>query len=53
MKELHLLGKLVPLEDYPLLLKSVPDSDWQKDWQVMAGEWTVENGLAYRFRARK
>jgi hypothetical protein len=44
MKELHLLGKLVQLEDCPVLLKSNPGSDWQKDWQVMAGEWCVENG---------
>lgn len=44
MKELHLLGKLVKIDECPLLLKSAPNEDWQKDWQVMAGEWSYENG---------
>lgn len=44
MKELHLLGKLVKIEECPLLLKSAPDKDWEKDFQVMAGEWSYEDG---------
>ena len=44
LKELHLLGKLVKLDECPILLDSQPDENWQKDWQVMAGEWTVEDG---------
>ena len=44
MKELHLLGKLVKIDECPLLLKSAPGEDWQKDWQIMAGEWSYENG---------
>ena len=44
LKELHLLGKLVKLDECPVLLDSQPDENWQKDWQVMAGEWTVEDG---------
>ena len=44
LKELHLLGKLVKLDECPILLDSQPDANWQKDWQVMAGEWKVEDG---------
>ena len=44
MKELHLLGKLVRLDECPVLLSSKPDKDWEKDWQVMAGEWHEEDG---------
>ena len=42
MKELHLLFKKVKLDDCPILLKSDPDENWEKDWQVMAGEWKQE-----------
>ena len=44
LKELHLLGKLVRLDDCPVLLKSAPDENWEHDWQVMAGEWKQEGG---------
>ena len=44
MKELHLLGKLVKIDECPLLLKSNPDENWEKDWQVMAGKWHREDG---------
>ena len=44
MKEMHLLGKLVRIEDCPLLLKYEPGEDWQSVWQVMAGEWRCEDG---------
>lgn len=44
MKELHLLGRRVVLEDCPVLLDSQPNADWQKDWQVMAGEWHEQDG---------
>ena len=39
MKELHLLGKLVKLENCPVLMDFQPDANWQDTWQVMAGEW--------------
>ena len=42
--ELHLLGKLVKIDECPILLDSQPDENWQDDWQVMAGEWKQENG---------
>ena len=44
LKELRLLGKLVKLDECPLLLQTHPDTDWQKNWQVMHGEWSLENG---------
>ena len=44
MKEMHLLGKLVKIDECPILLKSNPDENWEKDWQVMAGDWKQENG---------
>ena len=44
MEELHLLGKLVKLADCPLLLDYKPDEGWQDVWQVMAGEWHLEDG---------
>jgi len=44
MKELHLLGKLVKIDECPILLKSSPDESWERDWQVMAGEWHQEDG---------
>lgn len=44
MKELHLLGKKVIIEDCPLLLDYQPDENWEKYWQVMLGEWKVEDG---------
>ena len=44
MKELHLLGKHVNLDDCPILLSYKPDTDWEKYWKVMHGEWHLEDG---------
>ena len=44
MKELHLLGKLVKIDECPVLLDYKPSDDWQSVWQVMAGTWKHENG---------
>ena len=44
MKEMHLLGKLVKIEECPLLLDYKPDGDFQKYFKVMAGEWSVCDG---------
>ena len=44
MKELHLLGKHVNLDDCPILLSYKPDEDWEKYWKVMHGEWHLEDG---------
>ena len=44
MNEISLLGKKIYIDKSPLLLKYSPDEDWQKYWQVMAGDWRMENG---------
>ena len=44
MNEISLLGKKIYMDKSPLLLKYSPDEDWQKYWQVMAGDWRMENG---------
>ena len=44
MKEIRLVGKKIILDKCKLLLKSAPGPDWEKDWQVMAGEWKYEDG---------
>ncbi len=44
MNEIHLIGKKIIVDKCPILLNSQPDKNWQKDWQVMGGEWKEENG---------
>ena len=44
MNDISLLGKKIYMDKSPLLLKYSPDEDWQKYWQVMAGDWRMENG---------
>ena len=44
MNEIHLIGKKLIVDQCPILLDSQPNADWQKDWQVMGGEWKEENG---------
>ena len=44
MKELRLLGKLVKLDECPILLSSKPDENWEHDWQVMRGDWSYRDG---------
>ena len=44
MNEIHLIGKRIFVDRCPILLDSQPDANWQKDWQVMGGEWKEENG---------
>ena len=44
MKEMHLLGKKVILDECPVLLSYQPDADYERVWQVMAGEWEYKDG---------
>ena len=44
MNEIHLIGKKIIVDACPILLDSQPNADWEKDWQVMGGEWKEENG---------
>ena len=39
MKELKLLGKIIDLDECPVLLSCSPSDGWQEQWQVMDGEW--------------
>ena len=41
---MHLLGKLVKIDECPILLDYKPDGDFQKYFKVMAGEWSVCDG---------
>lgn len=45
MKEIHLTGKKIIVNRSPVLLRSVPDENWEKDWMVMAGRWEYKNGF--------
>ena len=44
MKELKLLGKIINLDECPILLESHPDENWERDWQVKLGTWSCEDG---------
>ncbi len=44
MKEIHLIGKKIIIDECPLLLDYQPDENWEKHWQVMMGEWKLEDG---------
>lgn len=44
MKELHLLGKLVKLDNCPVVLDYKPGDDWQEYFEVKLGEWSVQDG---------
>ncbi len=44
MKELHLLGKLVKLENCPLIFSYQPSADWKDHFDVKLGTWYEENG---------
>lgn len=44
LKILPLLRKEILFDESPILLKTAPDKNWDKDWKVMAGEWKYENG---------
>ncbi|MBQ5800766.1 MAG: hypothetical protein IIW20_02680 [Clostridia bacterium] len=44
MKELHLLGKLVKLDECPIVLDYKPDENWQKYFDVKLGTWSFEDG---------
>ena len=44
MKNIHLLGKKILMDESPVLLATAPEEDWEKDWMVMSGEWHYEDG---------
>lgn len=44
VKEMYLLGKLVKVDECPVLFKYSPAEDWQQHFEVMDGNWKLENG---------
>ena len=44
MKELHLLGKLVKLENCPVVFSYQPGADWKDHFDVKLGTWYEEGG---------
>lgn len=44
MNEIRLAGKRIFIDKCPILKHSAPDENWQKDWMVMAGEWSFKDG---------
>ena len=44
MKDILLLGKKIISDKSEILFKYSPDDDWEQYWDVMTGEWHVENG---------
>ncbi|MBQ8174350.1 MAG: hypothetical protein IJ009_03000 [Clostridia bacterium] len=44
MKELHLLGKLVKLDNCPVVFSYQPDANWKDHFDVKLGTWYEENG---------
>lgn len=44
MNELKLIGKLIKLDECPILLDYKPDENWREHWQVMKGTWECKDG---------
>ena len=44
MKEIHLLGKKILVEQSPVLFQYQPDENWEQFFEVKSGTWWQENG---------
>lgn len=44
MKDILLLGKKIVWDKSPVIFEYKPSDDWQNYWDVMTGEWCVDNG---------
>ena len=44
LKELHLCGKKIDIENSPVVLSYQPDENWEKVFRRLRGKWSVENG---------
>ena len=42
--EILLLRKKIIVSKSPVLLKTAPDENWEKDWEVKLGNWYYEDG---------
>ena len=44
MKEIHLLGKKILVDQSPVLFQYQPDEKWEQFFEVKSGTWWQENG---------
>ena len=44
LKELHLCGKKIDIENSPVVMSYQPDENWEKIFRRLRGKWSVENG---------
>lgn len=44
MNKIKLVNKIIDVDKSKIVYDKPLDDNWQDDWQVMAGEWRVENG---------
>lgn len=44
MKDIHLFGKKILSDKSPVIFSYSPDESWEKYWEVMTGDWKLENG---------
>ncbi len=44
MKEIHLLGKKILVDQSPVLLEYQPDENWEQFFEVKSGTWWQEDG---------
>ena len=44
LKELHLCGKKIDIENSPVVLSYQPDENFEKVFRRLRGDWSVENG---------
>ena len=42
MKDIILIGKKIFFEKSKIIMKSLPDENWEKDLMVMGGEWKMD-----------
>ena len=44
MQDILLIGKRILFEQSPVLLSSLPDENWQKQWDAKGGSWEYKDG---------
>lgn len=44
MKDILLLGKRILSEKSPVVLSSLPDENWQEEWDAKLGSWEYKDG---------
>ena len=44
MSKIKLVNKIIDIDNSRIIYNKPLDDSWQDDWQVMAGEWSVQDG---------